>query len=127
MNVNPTGLVGRILSWYGLLGAPFAWTVFHVAGVGIATGACSPFGVRTGADPQPWSFALMVVCGLVALGALLAAGLVWLSTRGVEDDADPPLGRIHFLAVVGLVITPLFITIIVMAGLGGTALGCGQG
>ena len=26
MRVDPTGLVGRLLSWYGLLGAPFAWT-----------------------------------------------------------------------------------------------------
>lgn len=127
MRLDPTGLVGRLLSWYGLLGAPAAWTVFHVGGVGIATGACSPFGLSSGAAVQPWSIVLTVVCAAIAFGALLAAGAVWLATRGVEETAAPPVGRIHFLAVVGLAITPLFIVIILMAGLGATSLGCSQG
>jgi hypothetical protein len=58
---------------------------------------------------------------------LLAAIVVWWSTRGVDDSAPPPVGRVHFLAVIGLVIAPLFIAIILMAGIGGTALGCTQG
>jgi len=127
MRVDPIGLAGRLLTWYGLLGAPLAWTFFHVAGVGIATGACSPVGVANHVDTEPWSLVLTVVCAAIAFGALLAAGAVWLSTRGVEETAPPPLGRIHFFAVVGLAITPLFIAIILMAGLGGTALGCEQG
>jgi hypothetical protein len=127
VRVDPTGAFGRLLTWYGLLGAPVAWTFFHVAGVGIATGACSTFGVANGADTQPWSLILTIVCAAIAFGGLLAAGAVLLSTRGVEDSAPPPLGRIHFLAVIGLTITPLFIAIILMSGLGATALGCGQG
>jgi hypothetical protein len=127
MRVDPTGLAGRLLTWYGLLGAPAAWTLFHVAGVGIATGVCSPVGVRVDASPEPWSILVTIVCAAIALGALVAAAIVWLATRGVEDDAAPPVGRIHFLAVVGLAITPLFIAIILMAGIGGTGLGCTQG
>jgi hypothetical protein len=127
MRVDPTGLVGRLLSWYGLLGAPFAWTVFHVAGVGIATGVCSPFGTRGGGSVQPATLALTFATLAVAIGGLAAALLVYLSTRGVDEEGAPPLGRIHFLAVVGLAIAPLFIAIILLAGLGGTALGCEQG
>jgi len=63
----------------------------------------------------------------VAIGGLLAAVIVYVATSGVDEEGAPPLGRIHFLAVVGLAIAPLFIAIILMAGLGGTALGCGQG
>jgi len=127
MRVDPTGLVGRLLSWYGLLGAPFAWTAFHVAGVGIATGACSPWGVSSGVDIQPATLALTFGCVAVAIGGLLAAVIVYVATSGVDEEGAPPLGRIHFLAVIGLAIAPLFIAIILMAGLGGTALGCGQG
>jgi hypothetical protein len=127
MSLDPTGPIGRLLSWYGLLGAPLAWTFFHVAGVGIATGACSPFGVANDADTQPFTLILMVVCAAVALGGLLAAGMVWLATRDVDDTTPPPIGRIHFLAVIGLVITPLFVAMILMGGLGGAVLGCGQG
>jgi len=127
MRVDPTGPAGRCLTWYGLFGAPVAWTLFHVAEVGIATGVCSPAGVRVEASQEPWSILVTIVCAAIAFGALLAAGLVWLTTRGVHDDAAPPVGRIHFLAVVGIVITPLFIAIILMAGIGGTGLGCTQG
>jgi hypothetical protein len=127
MRVDPTGALGRLLTWYGLLGAPLAWTLLHVAGVWIATGTCSPVGVSAGATPQPWSIAVAIGCAVLALLGLAAAGIVYLSTRGLEEDAPPPLGRIHFLAVVGVVIAPLFIAIILMAGLGGAALGCEQG
>ena len=127
MRVDPTGFAGRALCWYGLLGAPLAWTVFHVVGVGIATGACSAWGLRAGTGVQPATLALTFACLAVAVGGLLAAGVVYLSTRGVEEEGPPPAGRIHFLAVIGLAIAPLFIAIILMAGLGGTALGCEQG
>jgi hypothetical protein len=127
MRVDPTGLAGRVLGWYGLLGAPFAWTAFHVVGLSIATGSCSPWGVSTGTGAQPASLALTFACAAVAAGGLVAAVLVFFSTRGVDEEGPPRLGRIHFLAVVGLAIAPLFIAIILMAGLGGTALGCEQG
>lgn len=127
MRVDPTGVAGRVLSWYGLLGAPLAWTAFHVVGVGIATGACSAWGLHTGTGVQPGTLVLTFACLAVAVGGLIAAGLVYASTRGVDEEGPPPPGRIHFLAVVGLAIAPLFIAIILMAGLGGTALGCEQG
>lgn len=127
MRVDPTSLAGRVLTWYGLLGAPFAWTLFHVAGFGIATGACSPWGISAGADVQPATLAVTFGCVALAVGGLLAAVIVYVATRGVDEEGAPPLGRIHFLAVLGLAITPLFIAIILMAGVGATALGCGQG
>jgi hypothetical protein len=127
VRVDPVSMLGRILSWYGLLGAPIAWTVLHVSGVGIATAACSTFGSANDIPVQPWSLALSVGCAAVAVGALLSAVVVWWSTRGVDDSEPPPVGRIHFLAVIGLVIAPLFIAIILMSGIAGTTLGCTQG
>lgn len=127
MRLDPVSIPGRLLSWYGLLGAPAAWTVLHVSGVGIATASCSTFGETNDIPFQPWSLVLSITCAAVAVGALLAAVLVWWSTRGVDDSAPPPVGRVHFLAVIGLVIAPLFLAIILMAGIAGTTLGCVQG
>jgi hypothetical protein len=127
MRIDPTAAMGRLLSWYGLLGAPLAWTVFHVGGVAIATGSCSPWGLSTGSGLQPASLVVTFGSLALAVGALAAAFVVYLSTREVDEEGAPPLGRIHFFSVVGLAIAPLFIAIILMAGLGGTALGCVQG
>jgi len=127
VRIDPVSTVGRLLSWYALLGAPIAWTVLHVSGFGVATAACSTFGSANDIALEPWSLALSIGCAAAALGALLAAVVVWWSTRGVDDSAPPPVGRIHFLAVIGLIIAPLFIAIILMSGIAGTTLGCTQG
>ena len=63
----------------------------------------------------------------MAAASLAAAALVFAATRGVSESGPPPEGRLHFLAIVGMAIAPIFLLIIVLAGVGGTALGCGQG
>ena len=65
--------------------------------------------------------------GSIAAVGGLAALAAWRATRDADDDDAPPAGRIHFLAVIGLTITPLFLAIIVMSGAGAIVLdGCVQ-
>jgi hypothetical protein len=116
---RPTA-VSSVLLWFGVLGAPLAWTGLHVVGFGASTAACSDFGARHSVDPNVWALALTVSTGLVAAGALAAAVVMWVATR-TEDNA-PPVGRMHFLATLGLILGPLFLFMILLAGLGATVL-----
>jgi hypothetical protein len=110
------------LSWFGLLGAPIAWTAVHVLGYGITEAACGPAGTRWTIAVDGWTVVLTAVATAIAALAGLAALAVFWRTRDVEgaggSEEPPPKGRIHFLAVVGMAISPLFLAIIVLDGLG---------
>ena len=63
-----------------------------------------------------------VVAAALAVLAELAAIQTFRATRGARgkggSEEQPPKGRVHFLAIVGIAITPLFFFIIVMNGVG---------
>jgi hypothetical protein len=58
------------------------------------------------------------VGSVVAIAGGLCAFATFRATRDADNDSDPPLGRIHFMGVVGMVTSPLFLFIILMGGLG---------
>ena len=106
----------RVLLWFGVLGAPFAWAAQHVAGYGLTEAACGLAGKRTGVALDPWTIVVMVLGETVAVLAAVAAVAVFLATRDAGEE--PPPSRIHFLSVIGMTISPLFALIILMSGLG---------
>jgi hypothetical protein len=120
MRLRTPNLVSSALLWFGVLGAPLAWTGLHVVGFGASTAGCRPFGAAHSVDPNVWALALTIAAGIVAVAALAASVVMWVATR--TDDDAPPLGRMHFLATLGLILGPLFLFIILMAGLGATVL-----
>jgi hypothetical protein len=120
MTLRRPNIVSSVLLWFGVLGGPLAWTGLHVVGFGANTASCNDFGAQHSVDPNVWALALTISTGLVAAGALAAALVMWLATR--TDDTAPPLGRMHFLATLGLILGPLFLFMILMAGLGATVL-----
>jgi hypothetical protein len=102
--------------WFGVLGAPLAWTVQHVAGLALTLADC-------GAAGTVWNVPVSLLTAIVTAAAVLAATLAELSaiqvfraTRGA-GDAEPPASRIHFLSIVGLAIGPLFVAMMLMSGL----------
>ena len=105
--------------WLGVAGAPAAWTVQHVLGYGVSEAACGPAGAQWGVPLVTWSAIAMGVALLIVLAGLLAAVSVFRATDG---EAPPPEGRRHFLAVVGLTISPLFACVILMSGIGSIVL-----
>jgi hypothetical protein len=116
----------RVLLWFGVLGAPMAWAVQHVAGFGLTEAACGLAGRRTGVALDPWTIVVTALGETVALLAAVAAVAVFRATRDAGDD--PPGSRIHFLSIVGMTISPLFALIILMSGLGSVFLtNCVQG
>ena len=120
MSLRRPSLLANVLLWFGVLGAPLAWAGMHVVGFGAGTAGCNSFGAEHGVDPNVWGLALAVAAGIVAAAAVAAAGVMFVATR--TEESEPPLGRMHFLATIGLVLSPLFLFIILMAGLGASAL-----
>jgi hypothetical protein len=108
------------LMWFGVFGAPFAWTAQHVTGIILTIAACHDG--TAGPDWRPPVDAVAAIvtaaAALIAVLALLSAVAAWRSVRDADDSDPPPAGRIHFLGIVGATISPLFLAIILMSGLG---------
>jgi hypothetical protein len=117
------------LAWVGALGPPFCWAGQHIAGYAVGLADCPDNTAGPG-----WSVpvdALTIVVGAVAAAAAVLCGLsavaAWRATREADDDDTPPAGRTHFLAVIGMTITPLFLAMIVMSSAGAIVFrGCVQ-
>jgi hypothetical protein len=103
--------------WFGLLGAPVAWTAQQLLGFGFFEGACNSGGMLWGIDPRTWEIAVTAGAGAVALAAEAAALVVWRDTRAPASETSPA-GRIHFFAAGSLAVGVIFLGVILMNGLG---------
>jgi DNA-binding transcriptional LysR family regulator len=110
--------------WFGVLGAPLAWTGQHIAGYALTEAACDE--ARWNVHMDTWVAVVSAAAAVVAVAAGVAAVVTYLATRDAEDEL--PGSRIKFLAIIGITITPLFFAMIVMSGLGSVLLPqCHQG
>jgi hypothetical protein len=114
--------------WAGLFAAPLSWAAQHVFNFGVATASCSPGGRGWGVPVGTWVAIATAVAGALTLAGLTAAVLTLLAVRGAGDEAPPPEGRIYFLSICGIVISPIFLAIILMDGIATQLLtNCQQG
>jgi hypothetical protein len=113
-----------LLSWLGVLGPPFAWAAQHVAGYGLGLADCpdNTAGPGWNVPVDAWTIVVGGAAAAVAAVSGASAILAWRSTRDADDSDAPPAGRIHFLAVIGMTITPLFLAMIVMSSAGAIAM-----
>jgi hypothetical protein len=109
------------LQWFGLLGGPLAWGVQHVVGVEVVLAGCNP--ARLGVSVHAWQLAAMGLAAVVIVAAEGAAWLAYSGTRDVDWEGDPPQGRIRFLATAALVLGPIFLTLVLLSGIGAAAHG----
>jgi hypothetical protein len=115
------------LVWFGVFGAPFAWTAQHIAGYALTEATCGEAG-RAGwnVHMDTWVAVVSAATAATAVAAGVASVVTFLATRDAEDEL--PRSRYKFLAIIGMTITPLFIAMIVMSGLGSVLLTqCRQG
>lgn len=120
MNLSRPSLVSRLLLWYGAFGGPVAWALLHPLGIGFDLWQCNAGGRVYSLDVDTWTIALTAVLATVAALSIPAAVVMFFATRG--SGTAPPLGRMHFTAAMSLVIGPLFLFLILMAGLGAISL-----
>lgn len=109
------------LQWFGLFAGPLAFAAEHVVGLGASFAQCNPAGSHWNVDPHVVQLAAMAVAGAIVVAGEAAALLAFLGTRGVELEGDPPPGRIHFLAASALVLGPIFLSLVLLNGLGAVA------
>jgi hypothetical protein len=118
-----------LFAWLGVLGAPFAWAAQHIAGYSVSLADC-PDNARGPGWSVPVDALTIAIGAAAALAAALcgvAAVAAWRATRDVDESEAPPAGRIHFLSVIGMTITPLFLAMIVMSSAGAIVMnGCTQ-
>ncbi len=112
-------LAGGLLLWYAVLGGAIAWAVHLIAGWSVDELTCANGSDRVGVLPLRAAIGLAVVLpALATLGALLAAALLWRRTARTPrgDEPERRVGRSRMLAVVGIWLNILFLTIIVLGG-----------
>jgi Mn2+/Fe2+ NRAMP family transporter len=106
------------LQWFGVFGAGFSWATFHVVGFAVTQASCERVGLRWSIATSGVTTAATAVAAVIAILAGAAAVATYRGARENDDDDPPPKGREHFLGVVGMAVTPLFLFIILMDGSG---------
>ena len=101
--------------WFGLLGAPLAWSVHHVFGISVIEAACNPPSPQWGVPVDGWTLTATVVAAIVATLSAAAAFMTYRATK--DAGTDIPEARMRFLAIVGIVVSPLFLAIMLMSGI----------
>ena len=104
-----------LFMWFGLLGAPFAWAAHHVVGISMIEAACNPPSPQWGVPVDGWTVAATVVAASVATLSAAAAFMAYRATK--DAGTDIPEARMRFLAIVGIVVSPLFLAIMLMSGI----------
>ncbi len=119
--------VGRWAIWFGLLGAPTAWSLQELVNVGLAGYACYPHDVPLALPlwPALGSIAAWIEAGavVVCVAASLVAWASWRKSREEKPgDAHQLLGsgdgRTRFMAMAGIITSVLFLIATALAALG---------
>jgi hypothetical protein len=106
------------LQWFGLFAGPLAFMAYHVAGLFSVFADCNPAGARWSVPQHAIELAVTIAAAAVIVAAELAALAAFRATKDVDQEGEPPLGRIHFLSMASLVIGPLFLTLVLLGGIG---------
>ena len=107
----------EFMQWFGLLGAPLAWTVQLVVGYGVTEARCEPGGSRWGVSVDTWEITLMIAAGAVVIFAELCAVALYYATRDVPYDGPAPVGRRQFFVAASSFGNVLFLMIILLSGI----------
>jgi hypothetical protein len=134
---DPSTRVGRftlrqlsVVQWIGVVVAPLAWTGQHVVGYGVGQARCTA-GANWGIAYDTWQLAILGAAVLLVLVSEAAAVAVFLATRETNYGDGPPgdgrwagavpYTRLHFFATAAMVANVLFLTVILLDGLGSVA------
>ena len=113
--------------WFAVAGGPVAYAVQFVAGLAFSFAQCNQTAGRWKLPVYSWQAALAAGGVLVALASMATSAWLFLRTFRLDgvfaqerrgDGSAPPIGRLHFLAIVGLTVNFLAVAIIVMDGIG---------
>lgn len=113
--------------WFGVGGGSVAFALQFVTGLAFSFAQCNQPAGRWQLPVHAWQLAVAAAGAAVALASLGTSLWLFLRTFRIEDLSaeerrgdgyPPPLGRIHFLSIIGLTVNFLALAIIVMDGIG---------
>jgi hypothetical protein len=113
--------------WFGVLGGAIAFAVQFVVNLAFSFAQCNAPAGRWQLPVHGLEIAVSVAAVATGLAAILICGWLYRHTARLNDvlteerrgeGSPPPIGRIGFLAPIGLTVNLLTLVIIVMTGIG---------
>ena len=120
-------LPSNALLWFGVLGGAAAWSLQFIANLFLTFAECDQPVQRWMLPVHNWEIGLSALAVAVAVSASAVSIVIFVRTGRVDHvsakeregkGTQPPLGRIHFLAMIGLLVNFLSLAIILMTGVG---------
>jgi hypothetical protein len=114
--------VGLARLWFGLFGAPLAWSLEAMGAWALVSIPCAP-----GGDPAArgvYHVAAVMVCAVAVLVALASLRAAWTALQEApQEDGDDPIargarGRVRFMAYSGVFVSATFLLGTVLVGVG---------
>lgn len=98
--------------WFGLFGAPAAWSLQLMANYALTAHGCFPAFAPRAAPTFGGLWMVVLLISVAAFGLAIAAGAIaWRSWR------TPSTERTRFMALAGMLLSGLFLIGVVMAGI----------
>lgn len=116
----------NLVIWFGVAGGSVAWVVQFVASLFLTFYDCGA-GARASVSLHPIETALGIAAIVVGLASTAVAAWLFRDTRRAREmslevirgrGGEPPLARVHFLAIVGLTVNFLSLAIVVLTTIG---------
>ena len=111
---SPSRSVERRL-WFGILGAPFAWTLHELVGSAVVGRRCAQEGLL-----ETWQWATII--GVSVLAVAIAGAAAWSAFRVFRELSPAKLSkaegwdRVEFMAIAGIIVSLSLGANIVMMG-----------
>ena len=108
----------EFLQWFGLLGAPLVWTLQLVVGFGLTLARCGAGSAHWGVNVGTWQIVVMIAAATIVVLAEAASLALYLGLRDLHYTDPPPLGRRNFFVAASSFGNVLFLTVILVSGIG---------
>ena len=116
------------LVWFGVAGGAVAFAIQFVAGLAFSFAQCvNGTTTRWHIPVRDWQIGLASGGFVIGVASTVVAAMIFRRTYRIGDifgeerrgdGSAPPLGRIHFLAIVGLTVNVLVLMIMAMDAFG---------
>jgi hypothetical protein len=114
VNRSATSRHASALQWYAVAGPPLAWASQLLLGYFYTEAACRPADLRLPEGIHAPETVLTVAMAAVAAGAWACALMLHRGTS--QGELRDPVGRVRFIADVGLVVGAIFFALIIYTG-----------
>lgn len=120
------GAHSNLTVWFGVLGGSAAWAIQFVTNLFLTFYDCGAE-ARSTVALHPIQTGIGIAAIIIGVASTVVAGWIYYDTRKAREmslkvirgfGGEPPLGRVHFLAIIGLTVNFLSLAIVLMTTIG---------